>query len=383
MHYREVPTQRPIHCFERCSDLPRWTTPITSTLLLLATSIALAVPIGSDVYCTRDSQGHRICDVQQHTAARTSVRRVADVHLDEERRRPSGPDVVLRDDGAGGAHLRVPANAIAMDGRPHRDGIDEPVYRGVWVRADEEQREAIAAFQRGDSPAFFLRTREATAPKSVVLCFAMTLLACSAALLGLAQRRRYRIRFDPNSELAWLSEGSIFRMKPEREVLLATGELRAEMGPKVRLVTTGAKPQTLFESLHAVDHGLFASIASSVQKARGPIKTVARPLPAIAYASTLVAVVALGLALLGAVSRHLLSVPSDTATLTLRATTRCLYEGATLLPGATLQWSQRAGAHELSVHNDRGQRAVIRAHLAPDRETSVTCSEATFTQQNR
>ncbi len=391
MHYREVPTQRPLHTFEGVSDARRFTFLGPALLFTIAAAIASSSVVGADLYCTRN-QGRPLCQGHIHYPARTSVVPSTNGELssaDHDHEADPSERTTLRfssmDHGAARIERQfasVPRDPLVFDARFYRDSIDAPLRRGQWQRGASFFTDASNAFDAGQSAGYTVRDRRKSSPKTVALsvCF-----ACVAAMVSLAAalaRRRYRLRFDPNSDTAWVSHGTLLKMSDEREVRIPLQTklvLRAKDGV-VELAPDDERSTALFSSTQYRDRALFDGLARAVEKARGPIKTVATPLPATLHAPGAIALSLAALALVAVVARHMASIPSDHGTLAISARTRCDYGGFTLLPGGAMQQSVPAGTHSIRVTDDHARVAFISAHVSPDTTTSIECNSSVFSQ---
>jgi hypothetical protein len=384
MHYREGPGQRPIHTFEAVSDGSRAARFGAVALLTMSVGLAMLGSVGADIYCTRN-QGAARCVLHRHYVGRTEQTLVTGGHQrepgDERRQTPMVPLGLHHGSGATATYeVLVADNPLVFDARWFRDAIDAPAQRGRWVQGNEAFREATLQFHEFDSPGVFVRHRPASAAFNVGACLAAAALSAALLAFAAARRRRYRLRFDPNSETVFVSQGTLFALGPEREVKLSTS---AE--PTVRFVRDGVEfrsgDNVLFTSPDPVERGLLDSLRHSIERARGPIKTVATPLPVALYAVLpALLTVAATVIVVGAV-RHVRSVPSDEGTISLRATQQCNYGGVSLLPGGSMQWRVRAGTHPLQLTSPRGLSVTVQAHVAPDATTEIECNDALFSQR--
>lgn len=367
MHYRDRPTERPVHTFERVSPTQHAALVAAAFLALAGLSLAAKSSVGHDAYCTRQETGAR-CVLREHFAART-VERSLEIPADT----PSEMARSLR------AQLRSYA-PIVFDGRFYRDAIDSPVRRGEWTRGWSAYQSAAEAFFEGrDSRALFVRQRIAGAQFSVGGSIALALLGVVTAVGVTLSRRRFRVRFDPNSGNAWTSAGTVFALGPEREVSLgANGALehRSEHG-REQLAVVGSNT-VLFDSPNAEDAELFRSLAKGIEKARGPIKTIATPLPRAFYALSggVTAVFAAAIAVF--VVGHASSLPETTGTIELRAETECHYGSMTLMRGGVMSWVTDIGTHELQLTDQRHRAYTARAHVTPGAVTRIQCTASAF-----
>jgi hypothetical protein len=391
MHYRDVPTQRPIHTFEQVSYLPRFSVIGPVMMLVVAASVALFSITGADLYCTRNQDGRPACELHTHFPARTTVARSTegrrfDPEVDHDHDEPLRHDQLGPtrrhdpDNPSVGVNTRVPENPLVFDARFYRDTIDGPVRRGRWERSGTFFDAARAAFVAGQSPGFTVRDRRKNGIKADTVSVGLPIVAALISIAIALTRRRYRLRFDGNSDTVWLSHGTLVRMSPEREVRLPPkGSLAVKMtNDGVTLAPVDAPSTALFSSPFAQDYALFDSLARCVAQARGPIKTVASPLPTALYALNAVIVGVAALAVLVPVLSHTDSLPSAQATIALRASSRCSYGGVSLLPGGAMQWSVPAGVHTLSLTDDTARTVPVTVSVAPDTTTTIECSPSLF-----
>ena len=389
MHYREVPEKRPIHTFEQVSHARRFSFLAPAMLLLIGATVAALSPIGADLYCVR-ARGGAQCVVHQHYPSRTSVVQSTGGEFSTPGARPAAQANRLRlggvrhDSGSSANVALVPSNPLVYDARFYRDSIDGPLRRGNWQRGASFFEGAREAFVAGDSAGYTVRDRPPAAPAQVVLSVGLALVAALVALASTLTRRRYRLRFDPNSDTAWVSSGTLLKLGPEHEVRLSAGaplSVRTNNGV-VELGAVAPGSPALFSSTHYLDRDAFDVLARCVEKARGPIKTVAAPVAPAYYAAGAIALSLAAATLVAAIGRHMASVPSDQGTLVITARTRCEYGGITLLPGGSMQMRVTAGAQSLRVPDERGRFVEIVANVSPDTTTSIECDGAAISRSN-
>lgn len=385
MHYREGPGQRPIHTFEALSDNPRGVLVGALAMLAMSGLLAVAARIGGDLYCTRN-QATRQCVLHTHYIGRTDVVRSTGGdswnYATSEARTPPPMTPRSPHHGSGATatyNVYVPPNPLVFDARFFLDSIDQPLRRGQWTVGDDAFRAAVLNFFEFDSPGYFVRYRAAMAPFNVGACLSLAALSAAIFALVSARRRRYRVRFDPNTDTAFVAQGTLFKLGPEREVKLSSS---AE--PTVRLAGNGAElrsgEQLLLDAPAAVELGLLDSIRRSIERARTTAEPAVKPsnralaiVPASLVAFTAVL-------LIGFVLRHVASVPSEEGTISLHSTRQCSFGGVTLLPGGSTQWNVRAGIHPLQLTSLQGQTVTVQAHVAPESTTNIECDDALFTQ---
>lgn len=365
MHYRDRPTERPVHTFERVSPMRYALLGASAWLALSGVALASKNAVGHDVYCTRDA-GAAQCVLRERFAARTVERAVP-----IERAAPEEMARALR------AQLRsnVP---FVFDGRLYRDSIDASARRGEWARGWSAYEAAAAAFFDGrDSHALFVRQRFEGVQLVVGASISLALLGLVLSVASTINRRRFRVRFDPNTGNAWVSSGTLFALGPEREVRLGASGLldaRTDNG-REQLVADGA---VVLESLHSEDGALFRSLARGIELARGPIKTIATPLPTVLYASGGAITAAFCAAMAYVIVGHSASLPSTTGTIELRAETECHYDSVTLLAGGTMSWVTDIGPHEILLRDARHRTFSARTHVAPGTTTLIRCTASAF-----
>lgn len=379
MHYRAGPGQRPIHTFEAVSDLPRGV--IALSLMLLATSVSVAMVsrIGGDLYCTRNQDGPR-CFVHTHYVGHTAVHGAAGGSINSDRPRSSIEIGGLHHgSGASAAYeVTVPNDPLVFDARLYRDSIDAPVLRGRWLSGRAAFEDAALQFHEFGSPGYFVRHRSTLAPFTVGAC--LSLAAFSAVILAIAtaRRRRFRLVFDPNTDTAYVSQGTFFKLAPEREVKLST-----TVEPSVRLAegaVLSSGEQLLLSSPDAREYGLLDSIRRSIERARTNEAAATKPLAVWLHTAPLALSTALAATLIAFTLRHVNSVPSDQGTIELHAAQRCNYGGVTLMPGGSMAWRARAGTHTIQLTSSQGQPVAVDAHVSPDNTTRIECDGALFTQ---
>jgi len=380
MHYRAGPGRRPIHTFEAVSDLPRSVVAAALIALAASASVVMLGRIGADLYCTRNQDGPR-CVVHQHFVGRTTAVRAAGGSIDRDQRRTSIEVRGLHHgEGVRAAfEVSVPTEPLVFDARFYRDSIDAPLRRGRWLTGRAAFEDAALQFHEGGSPGYFVRERSGLAP--VTVGASLSLAVFSAAILAFvtARRRRFRLVFDPNSETVRVSQGTLFKLEPEREVKLSTA-----VEPTVHLAGEGAQlrsgEQLLLSSSDAREYGLLDSLRRAMEGARSPDARASTPPPAWRHAIAPSIVAALSLTLIAFSLRHLRSVPSDQGTIELHASQRCNYGGVTIMPGGSMAWSARAGTHTIQRTSAQGQPVAVHAQVSPDRTTHIECDASLFAQ---
>ncbi|MFO0561560.1 MAG: hypothetical protein U0269_26350 [Polyangiales bacterium] len=385
MHYREGPGQRPIHTFEAVSDCARGAFVGALTMLMMSASVAMVGRIGGDIYCTRN-QGERRCVLHTHYVGRTTVVRSTGgdswnyATSEVPTPPPMTPGSIHVSSGDNATHtVYVPSNPLVFDARLFRESIDRPVQRGRWTNGDEAFRAASVHFFEFDSPGYFVRHRSTLAPFAVGACLSLAALSIALVAISTARRRRYHVRFDPNTDTAFVAQGTLFKLGPEREV-----KLSSTTEPTVRLAANGAElrsgEQLLLDAPTAVEFGLLDSLRRAIDRARTSVEPAVKP-PSVAVAiipASLVTILAV--TLIGFVLRHVASVPSEEGSISLHSTRQCSFGGVTLLPGGSTQWNVRAGTHPLQLTSPQGQTVTVQAHVAPETTTHVECDDALFAQ---